>query len=660
MKSIKLKIGTLVLVSVLAVALAIGISSIQSSKNIVSKNAVSLMELQCTQKADTINALLSRIEQSVVTLADYAVVELDDVTKFKTDKEYVRQYTEKMSNIGINAANNTEGAMAVYIRYNPEFTEPTSGLFASRPSSQSSFEKLVPTDFSMYDPTDTAHVGWYYIPVNNGSPTWMSPYVNENLNVQMISYVIPLKIDGVSIGIVGMDIDFSVVKDIVDSTRLYKTGYAYLTDTGSNIVYHKDLEAASSASQLESNKANRFSSETLRNGLNLVLTAPKSEIDAEANSLTLRISLLAVAGVAIALGISTFVIKGITSPLHELNQAAGKIAEGDLNVTVSCASKDEVGALAVSFRKTVERLHTYIDYITEASAILKQLADGDLSVKLNQEYAGEFARIKEALLTIASTLNHDFSKIREAAAQIATGSDQVASGALVLSQGVFEQNAAVADLSSLLQALSMKNKATVEGAHNVNQLAGQAGAALQQSDAQIAEMVNAMNVISKNADEIIHMTEIIGSIASQTNILALNASIEAARAGEAGKGFAIVAEEVKALALKSTDASAKISLLLQNTLDSIRHGSQIAGETQQSVLTSAECANAVVGIIQQISSDSDEQANAIGQILTSIDTISSVVHQTSSTSEEEAGASEELSAQAQMLSELVKKFKLSK
>lgn len=117
--------------------------------------------------------------------------------------------------------------MTCYIRYNPEFTDPTSGIFLSRDNAEGEFTAIEPTDFTMYEPTDLEHVGWYYIPVNNGGPIWMNPYMNENINVYMISYVVPLYIDGVSVGIVGMDVDFSMIQEMITGKDFFKDGYGF-------------------------------------------------------------------------------------------------------------------------------------------------------------------------------------------------------------------------------------------------------------------------------------------------------------------------------------------------------------------------------------------------------------------------------------------------
>lgn len=652
MRSIKFKIGLLIILCVLFTTLTIGLSSISSSKKVVTKYSRQLMEQECTGGAEKVDALLSRIEQSVVTLSDYALDHLSDLPKFRTDKAYVQQYTDDLSKIALNAADNTEGAMTVYIRYNPEFTEPTSGLFASRSSSDEEFKKLVPTDFSIYDPSDSAHVGWYYEPVNQGSPIWMAPYVNENLNIEMISYVVPLIKDGVSVGVVGMDIDFGVMKAMTDKIRLYQNGFSYLANENGEILYSPNEITA-----LSGNWKN--TTELLKNNMSLTLTAPTAEINAEADALTIRIALLSLAGIVLALVISSFVIRGIVRPLRELNQAAEKIAEGALDLEITCHSRDEVGKLAESIRKTVARLHTYIASISETAMVLKELSEGNLAITLNQDYSGEFITIRDALLTISDTLNQDIGQIKISAEQIASGSQQLAQGTQIVTEGAVEQVGAVERLAALIHTFSEKIKTNTDNAKAIDQVTSTAGSELQQNGRQMLEMVQAMELIAENGEKIIRTTAMIDDIALQTNILALNASIEAARAGEAGKGFSIVAEEVKNLAVKTTDAASHISVLAKNMVASIGSGKQIAEDTERSVMHTVNYTQQVVTLVEKIVDDSKMQASEMEQVLLNIDKISSIAQQTSASAQEGAASAEELSGQAQIMGQLVKKFNLS-
>ena len=293
-------------------------------------------------------------------------------------------YKRQIQNVAVNAANNTEGALAVYIRYNPEFSESTSGLFWSKTALDGSFQELTPTDFSSYNPDDIEHVGWYYVPVKSGKATWMAPYMNKNINVQMISYVVPLYANNTTIGVVGMDIDFDVIKNIVQDTKVYDSGYAFLTDESANVMYHKTIEMGTPMGSLENSlipvaeelknggnstylfsytwngEEKQMALESLRNGMRLAITAPASEIDKAKNDLILQISVAVIAISALAVLLTVLLTRRIVRPLKELNAAARQIAEGDLSVTLSHQTKDEVGTLADSFQQTVNHLQEYI------------------------------------------------------------------------------------------------------------------------------------------------------------------------------------------------------------------------------------------------------------------------------------------------------------
>ena len=448
MKSLKTKVIALVLGCMLLSSFVIGSFSILSSKRAVSADSAQIMNLICENKSQEISALLSRIEQSVNTLTLYASRQIESTEKFKTDSAYVDQYTEHLTDIAINAATNTEGAMTVYIRYNPEYTSPTSGLFCSKSSTDSTFQPLEPTNLSLYDSSDTSRVGWFYEPAKNKKGTWMAPYLNDNINIEMISFVIPFYVDDVFIGVVGMDIDFSVLQTIVDETNVYQNGYAYLTDEKANLIYHQDLPRGTSLMDynngefreaaemlLQNSSENSLISysyhgyqrkaafRSLQNGMRLVLAAPISDIDKQANLLILQILIASFVIVALTAILTFIFTRRLVKPLLELTAAAQKIAAGDLSISITHHSNDEVGTLAESFRETVKHLHKYISYINELAyrdpltgvknktAYLKVANNMDELARLKRP---EFAVIVfdiNGLKNVNDTYGHDFGDI---------------------------------------------------------------------------------------------------------------------------------------------------------------------------------------------------------------------------------------------------------
>ena len=354
---------------------------------------------------------------------------------------------------------------------------------------------------------------------------------------------------------------------------------------------------------------------------------------------------------------SFVIIRGIKFPIFEIEKAASRMAQGDLDIDISYTSKDELGVLSDQVRELIRKLQMIID---DENKFLAQMASGDFTVDstCETEYTGGFKPLLISFRAIAEKLNHTILQISESSAQVASGSDQVSSGAQALSQGATEQASSVEELAATINEISEKVKQNAENARQANHMAGVVGSEMQTSNQKMQEMMQAMNNISNCSDEIGKIIKTIEDIAFQTNILALNAAVEAARAGTAGKGFAVVADEVRNLAGKSAEASKNTSVLIENSLRAVENGTLIADETAQSLLQTVKGVEEVANIISQISEASNNQAEAISQITMGIDQISSVVQTNSATAQESAAASEELSSQSQLMKDLVGRFRL--
>lgn len=353
-----------------------------------------------------------------------------------------------------------------------------------------------------------------------------------------------------------------------------------------------------------------------------------------------------------------FIARSIIKPLEEIEQVAKAIADGDFNQNIEYKAKDELGILAESFNKTVVRLSDYIEYINEVSEILEEVAQGNLDFKLVHAYEGEFSKIKAALMHISATLNNTMKKINDSAEQVATGSDQVAAASQALSQGATEQAASVQELAASINEILEKVKSAADDAVHAKDTTNEAGAEVNNCNQQMQHMIDAMGEISDKSNEIGKIIKTIEDIAFQTNILALNAAVEAARAGEAGKGFAVVADEVRNLANKSQEASKNTSILIEGSMSAVEKGTKIAQETAESLGSVVSAALLTVESVDKIALAANEQVISMNEVTVGVDQISSVVQTNSATAEQSAAASEELAGQAQIMKNLVRKFKL--
>lgn len=387
MKSLQSKFILLILGCVGLCVVVIGGAGVTNAQKVVDNDSTEIMNLHCKELANSLDNQLLRIEQSVETLSLYAAEQIDNIDHLTSDSNYLSEYIKKLSDLATNLASNTEGAVAIYARCNPEIFSSVEGVFLTKHGNSKNFQSTPLTDLSAYSPDDTEYVGWYYKPVANGKATWMAPYLNKNINVFMISYVIPIYVENNLLGVVGMDIDFDVVTNAVSNMKIYDSGYAFLIDEDANVMYHEGIEFGQNMSEFDpslepvTNELTKASSDntlfsyhwqgsdkkmafrSLENGMRLALSAPESEINEVRNGLVYQIIIATSWIVAIAVALTVYLTRRIVKPLRELNSAAMKIADGDLSISLSCKSNDEVGTLANSFQETVSHLQKYVNYI---------------------------------------------------------------------------------------------------------------------------------------------------------------------------------------------------------------------------------------------------------------------------------------------------------
>ena len=372
---------------------------------------------------------------------------------------------------------------------------------------------------------------------------------------------------------------------------------------------------------------------------------------------TLLMAAVIIAIILVGVFFSFVVVRLIKTPISEIESAAIRMAEGDLDVEISYTSKDELGVLAEQVRRLIRKLQVIID---DENKFLAKMAAGDFTVDsvCEEEYTGGFHPLLVSFRGIADKLNDTMLQINQSSAQVASGSEQVSSGAQALSQGATEQASSVEELAATINEISSKVKENADNAQQANAKAGSISTEMHVSNEKMQQMIQAMGDITNCSHEIGKIIKTIEDIAFQTNILALNAAVEAARAGAAGKGFAVVADEVRNLASKSAEASKNTSVLIENSLKAVENGTRIADETALSLYQAVNGVDEMTAIIGQISEASSAQADSISQVTMGIDQISSVVQTNSATAQESAAASEELSSQSQMMKSLVDRFKL--
>lgn len=386
------------------------------------------------------------------------------------------------------------------------------------------------------------------------------------------------------------------------------------------------------------------------------VVAPVKEMTSSLIYTVYGLSISSLVFLLIGLFVAYRVASGIANPVRDMSERIQRLSEGDLTSDISVIDrKDEIGTLNQSLINTVNFLR---EYITEISAVLGKISNGELNVEIEKEYIGDFVSIKDSMEKIAASLTDTMIEIKNSSDQVAIGSDQVSSGAQALSQGATEQASSIEQLSASIIEISDQVRSNAVNANNATSLVESVGKEIDRSNIHMQEMIRAISEISDKSAQIGRIIKTIDDIAFQTNILALNVAVEAARAGAAGKGFAVVADEVRNLAGKSAQAASETTELIESSISAVLNGTRIADETAESLSSVVTGASKITSLMQDISKASNEQANSIGQVTQGIEQISGVVQTNSATAEESAAASEELSAQAQLLNSLVSKFKM--
>lgn len=585
MKSIRTRISLLLIGCTTVVAFLCGMITLKDTQKSAIHNSTSQIQLNCENQSLKLNSMLQQIESSVTILSNLSLTYLNDVEQFKTDSNYVTNYVETLTPLLLEFANQTNGCLAAYIRFNPEFTKPDSGLFLTRNNKSEDFTFNRPTDFSMYDPTDLEHVGWYYIPVNNKAPMWMDPYMNSNLNIYMISYVVPLFINGESIGVIGMDIDFRVFTDIIDESSVLSNGYAFLASSDT-IIYHKQFENGVNCSDISDDLQEAFVisadkqickmyhrdgkeqylySSLLANNMYFIMTAGKQDILNQSTNLMRKIMLVSTLLILFSLCSSIFLGTRITIPIRKLEEIVNATTELDFTPYKDGkrlrAVRDETGKMARSIHLLRKKLKKVVNDIVRThfslSHTMEQLQEDSMTVsKMSEENSVITQQLSAAMKETTSTMQ----TIDQTIQAIKKESDDISKDTKHGNQIANEVKERADELKKKTMEGSVKTKKMYE------ELLAKTNAAIEQA---------------KTVEQINQFANTILDISEQTNLLALNASIEASRAGEAGKGFQVVASEIGKLATQTSTTTGNIKVVIGDINSTVSNMTQCLNESTE-------------------------------------------------------------------------------
>lgn len=652
--------GSVILVFLLTAAVSVCMVAWLS----ISSKKTELTE-ESNAAANQLTGFLEQYTKSTKQLAaNPEIKQVMTETKAGDDIRQAENMDAVMENL-VNIANtDTENLMAVWI----------SDLDAS---------VLTQSDgFTSEEGWDITGRGWYGC-IETKQTVLTEPYADSSTGKMILSAASPVLDDaGNVLGAVGMDISLEHMTSVMSEYKIGRKGYILLLSENGTLLYHpqndmiqkniRDVGITENVVDAVESGKNEFlkykTGGTAKygflqhagdTGYIVISSLPSSEYYATLLAMVLGLILIFAAGITLIAFSIRKSSASLTKPILDLNHTAQRLAAGDLDVNLQVTSQDEIGELGESIKKTVNRLKEYIVYIDETAEVLAQVADGNLNITLKNDYAGEFQKIKTALLNISDSMNQVMLGINESSQHVSVGASELASASQILAEGAEQQAASIQELTATTATVAEQVDNSRKEAEASAKATEQATAVIEENQEKMKQMMNAMDKIHGTSQQVVGIIQTIEDIASQTNLLSLNASIEAARAGEAGKGFAVVADQIGKLALESSEAANTTKELIGISMEEIRKGNSIAGSAMESLKESVAAIGNVNNMITETAKNAAAQAENMNQLRMGIEEIAHGIQDNSAASQETSATSQELASQAEMLNQMVQKFELS-
>ena len=362
-----------VIIITLSIAAVIGVISIQK---LGSEDADQMIHLTATTGAMNLERYFESVENSVRTVSTLVSDSFEGMPIEDLDRQ-----VERARNLFGRIANNTNGVLTYYFRIDPEISKDVKGFWYVYEDGK--FKEHEVTDITQYDTSDTSALVWFTVPKATGKGVWLPPYHTENLGARVVSYNVPVYWNDRFAGVIGIEIDYEILKQEVDNISIFKSGYAFILDENANVFYHPQLDSAqlnlettvlNESEQFIGSNHVRYNYEgtekeavwiPLSNGMRLYVCAPVSEINSGWTGMIRNILIALLAILAISMIAMRRFTGRITKPLHDLTEAAKQVDEGNYDFSAEYDKDDEIGTLTRTFKQLADNTKVKITEMEE-------------------------------------------------------------------------------------------------------------------------------------------------------------------------------------------------------------------------------------------------------------------------------------------------------